>query len=77
MVIWYYTDPILVFYGIFFAFRPDCGKVNVLIRKIWGNRFGKGCFLSSAIFVPKKNQNWISIYGILIPNQMPETEIIC
>ncbi len=51
-----YTDPILVFSGILFAFRQDCGKMTVLIRKICGNRFGKGCFLSSAIFVPKKTK---------------------
>ncbi len=30
--------------------------MTVLIRKICGNRFGKGCFLSSAIFVPKKTK---------------------
>ncbi len=53
---WVYTDPILVFSGILFVFRPDCGKMTVLIRKICGNRFGKGCFLSSAIFVPKKTK---------------------
>ena len=51
-----YTDPILVLSGILFAVRPDCEKMTVLIRKLSGNRFGKGCFCSSAIFVPKKTK---------------------